>query len=82
MKVPPKPALHCSIEVINCIYTMMYITDNRDKTIIWCNRNMVNETGYTPEEVENMDIEFFKTVRVPIQSKKWHVSSSEKLIRG
>lgn len=44
---------------------MMYITDNMNKTIVWCNQNMINETGYTLKEMKNMGIEFFKIVMHP-----------------
>jgi DNA-binding CsgD family transcriptional regulator len=43
----------------------MYITDNRNKTIVWCNQNLINETGYTLTEMENLGIEFFRKAMHP-----------------
>ncbi|MEO6905876.1 MAG: helix-turn-helix transcriptional regulator [Ginsengibacter sp.] len=65
MKLQSKAAKDRSEEIVNNIYSLMYISDNRNKTIVWCNRNLEKETGYALMKMREMGIAFFKEVMHP-----------------
>lgn len=44
---------------------LIYLSDNQTKTIRWCNRYMEEITGYSLKEMQQMGIEFFRTIMHP-----------------
>jgi DNA-binding CsgD family transcriptional regulator len=53
------------LKIFDSLPAILYITDNRLKTIVWCNKMLEKESGYSFQEIKQMGIDFFKTIMHP-----------------
>lgn len=51
--------------ILNNTPGIIYISDNANKTVQWCNQHFEEETGYTLTEMKDLGIEFFRKIMHP-----------------
>jgi RNA polymerase sigma factor (sigma-70 family) len=51
--------------LLDHVPAMLYTHQNNIKTVNWCNRYMEDVTGYTMAEMNNMGLDFFRSVMHP-----------------